>query len=250
MLEDQASQANGSHTGTPFADARSKVNPRVSLVQQFPLFSEISLVDCTTIVSLGFEKQFARRQMIFLEGDPCAQVWLLMSGYAKVTQFGQNGTEVILRVAGPGDVVGALGAASRRQSSTAQALEPCRMLFWDATLFESLSARVPMLRRNVTRILQDRLRDIEERFREASTEKVASRLSSQLVRLAAQIGRRQTEAIAIGLSQQELAQLTGTTLFTVSRLLAEWERRGTVKTGREMVSICDLGGLTTIAEAE
>jgi CRP-like cAMP-binding protein len=232
-------------------DGRALLSQKVAQVQQSALFSDIPFIDCANIISSGHEKQFSRRQTIFFEGDPNGQVWLLVSGCVKVTQFGQNGTEVILRVSGAGEVLGTLGSSQRgRQCATAQALKPSRVLLWDASVFESVSDRFPVLRRNIARILEERLRDMEERFREISTEKVASRLSSQLVRLAGQIGRREMEGIEVSLSQLELAQLTGTTLFTVSRLLSQWEQRGAVKTRREAVSICNLQALSSIAEAE
>src|ERR1700758_5485806 len=91
---------------------------------------------------------------------------------------------------------------------------------------------------------------MEERFREVSTENVASRLSSQLVRLATQIGKHEAEGIQLNLSQQELARLTGTTLFTVSRLLSQWEKEGTLTTHREVVSIPSIPALAAISLRE
>jgi len=102
----------------------------------------------------------------------------------------------------------------------------------------------------VSRILEERLRDMEERFREVSTENVASRVSSQLVRLANQIGKQEAEDVKVNVSQQELAQLTGTTLFTVSRLLSQWKKEGTVTTRREVVSIRSIQALAAISMKE
>jgi len=89
---------------------------------------------------------------------------------------------------------------------------------------------------------------MDERFREISTEKVAPRLSSQLGRLLLQMGNRVEGGIEISLSREELAQLTGTTLFTVSRMLSRWEQDGIVKARREAVLICDSQALVELAE--
>ena len=70
------------------------------------------------------------------------------------------------------------------------------------------------------------------------------------MRLAQHIGQRKIEGIEISISQQELAQLTGTTLFTVSRLLCQWGQLGVVKTRREAVSICNLQELASISVTE
>ena len=232
-------------------ESRSTVSQRVAAVQQFALFSGVSLADCTNIVSSAHERDFARRQTIFFEGDPVQQILLLTSGCVKVTQFGQNGSEVILRLNGPGEVLGSLGHCTRaNHCSTAQALQASRALIWDAAVFESISERFPVLRRNTARILGERLHELEERFREMSTEKVAPRLSSQLVRLLNQVGRRVNGHVEISLSREELPQLTGTTLFTVSRLLSQWEQRGIISARREAVSVRDLPALVELSQGD
>ena len=134
--------------------------------------------------------------------------------------------------------------------STAQALQSSKALVWDAAVFESASERLPVLRRNMVRILGERLQEMDERFREVSTEKVAPRLGSQLVRLSTQVGRNVNGGVEVSLSREELAQLTGTTLFTVSRLFSQWELRGIVKARREAVLICNNQALVDLSEGK
>jgi len=227
-----------------------EANHKEVLVRHAPLFSDISTLECREIVSAAHEKLFARRQPIFLEGDPVRQVTLLTSGSAKIVQFGQNGTEVILSVRGPGEVV-ALGLRPQdHHCSTAQAFAASHALVWDAAAFETFSQRFPQLRRNITHILCRQLRELEERYREISTEKVSVRLSHQLTRLLNQLGRRVNGGLEVRLSREELAQLTGTTLFTVSRLLSNWNQRGIVSARREAVSVHNFQALAELAEAE
>jgi CRP-like cAMP-binding protein len=223
---------------------------KVALVQQSALFANIAPFDCAQIVAAAQERNLSRRQTIFFVGDPIRQLWLLTSGCVKVTQVGPNGSEVILRINGPGEVIGAFGLSSRdSHCSTAQAIHPSKVLVWDVAVFESVSERFPILRRNMLRVLGERLQEMDERFREISTEKVAPRLSSQLGRLLLQVGRPVDGGIEISLSREELAQLTGTTLFTVSRTLSRWEQQGIVKARREAVLICDSQALVEMSEA-
>jgi CRP-like cAMP-binding protein len=132
----------------------------------------------------------------------------------------------------------------------AQALSASKALVWDAVVFESIAQRIPVLRHNTTDILLRRLEDLEERFREVSTEKVSARLSHEIVRLLNQVGRRVNGVVEIRLSREELAQLVGTTLFTVSRLLSEWDQQGIVSARREAVSVCNLHALVELSEIE
>ena len=232
-------------------DAGNVVRRRAASVQTFAAFADIPLADCIAIVSGAQERQFSRRQTIFFEGDPVRHVVLLVSGCVKITQLGANGNEVILRLNGPGDVLGGVGrCAGCEHCSTARTVQPSSALVWETAQFEALSERYPMLRRNIAHVLERRLNELEVRFREISTEKVAPRLSSQLVRLMEQVGKRTDGHVEIALSRRELAQLTGTTLFTVSRLLCHWETRGIVSARRETVLVHNAPALLELSRDE
>lgn len=235
----------------PSCISEGEARRREALVRQSPLFVDVPAAECREIASAAHEKHFARRQTIFLEGDAVRRVVLLTSGSAKIVQLGQSGAEVILGVRGPGEVVGTAGLRPQdRYSSTALALAPSTALVWDAAAFENFSQRSMHLRRNITQILCQQLHELEQRYREISTERVSVRLSHQLVRLLNQLGRRVNGRVEIRLSREELAQLTGTTLFTVSRLLSDWNQRGIVSTRREAVSVHDFQALAQLGENE
>src|SRR3989440_11868558 len=134
------------------------------------LFEGIPRADSAIIVSAAHPTKFARRQTIFFAGDAIKDIVLLSEGSVKITQLGENGSAVILRLEGPGEIVGSLGSAQRgRHCSTAEALLPCRALGWNAPTFEALSQRFPFLQRNTMRIMAKRLHVLAGRFRERST---------------------------------------------------------------------------------
>lgn len=221
---------------------------RAASVQQFPLFANISRADCGEIVSRARERQFSRHQTIFLEGDPMQDIILLISGSAKITQLGQNASTVILRIVGSGEIVNVIGLSEH--CSTAHALSDSTALVWDTNAFEGLAARYPVLSWNIVNMLSRHLIELEERYREISTQKVAARLSHQLTRLLQQVGPQPDGTLEIDLSREELAQLTGTTSFAVGRVLSEWEQRGVVNTRRGTVSVQDVEALREVRESE
>jgi CRP-like cAMP-binding protein len=244
-------QAPVMRTRAPSNGNGTAISQRAAQVQQFPLFLNISPADCREIVSTAHEKVFSRRQTIFFQGDPARQILLLTSGCVKITQLGQNGTEVILRLIGPGELVRTAGLFLRcNHGSTARALRPSTALVWEAAVFEAFAERFPILRHNAARILGQHFRELEERFREISTERVARRLGREIARLLNQVGQRVNGAVRISLSREELAQLTGTTLFTVCRLLSQWEQQGIVTTGRETVMVRNLQALEALSEGD
>lgn len=232
------------------ADRDGAVQRRAEYIQRLSIFANLSLADCRTIVSAAHEREYLRRQTIFVEGAPCRQVLLLISGCVKTTQLGPTGCEVILRLNGPGELIGAVETyLGNNNLVTARVTQATTALVWEGAAFEAVSDRFPILRRNTARLLGFRLQELEERFREISTQKVAPRLSQQLIRLSNQLRPHTQGVLEIGLSREELAQLTGTTLFTVSRLLCQWERQGIVSTRREAVVVRDIQALMEMSEA-
>jgi CRP-like cAMP-binding protein len=121
-------------------------------------------------------------------------------------------------------------------------------LVWDAPTFKTLVTRYPVLHQNMVRILSEDLLELQERFREVATERVAPRVARQLVRLLKRIGRSVNGAVEVSLTREELAQMTGTTLFTVSRLLSAWEALGLVLPRREGLTVCNVQALRAMAE--
>jgi CRP/FNR family transcriptional regulator, nitrogen oxide reductase regulator len=220
---------------------------KIAFVQRLTLFSDVSPANCATIISGAYEKRLWRRQTIFSEGDPVQQVMMLLSGCVKITLLSQRGNEVILRLSGIGEMVGDFQpSANCKHFSTAQTVQSSVALVWQVASFEKLLDRFPTFRRNMVRALDERLRETEQRFRDVSTENVGPRVSSELIRLSNRFGCGVNGHKEIHLSRGELAQLTGTTLSTVSRLLCRWQRLGIVSMRREVVQVCDFAALAQL----
>jgi CRP/FNR family transcriptional regulator, nitrogen oxide reductase regulator len=212
---------------------------RVAPLQDLTLFADLSSADSATVYSAANAKRFWRRQMLYCEGDAIKHVMLLLSGCVKVTQLSWKGDEVILRLNAKGDLLSETHqSAGYRHCSGAQAIQPGVALVWQLGVFERLFDSLPAFRRNVVGALEERLREMEQRFREVSSEDVASRLCSELIRLTTRLADSNPEK-EILISRKELAQLTGTSLFTVSRLLSRWQEMGIVRIRREAVQVCD-----------
>jgi CRP-like cAMP-binding protein len=192
---------------------------------------------------------FSRHEAIFVEGQPTRHVLLIRSGSVKLTQLSQDGSEVILRMSGVGDIVGVLAlSANSMHTCSAHVVERCTGFVWDAMKFEHILENNSIMRKNVTRILSDRLNELEERFREIATERVGTRVAHELMRLLKQVGKPLNGGIEVSLSREELAQMTGTTLFTISRLMSEWETLGFLSPRREAVVVHDPQRLSEVGE--
>jgi CRP-like cAMP-binding protein len=216
--------------------------------QSSAIFKDLSNAECQEIVSNATERQYASRQLIVHEGDEGRAVLMVVWGRVKVSQVNHTGDEVILRVQGSGEVIGGLGMLpGESHSSTIRALEACRVMSWKVEDFHWLCARYPALQRNALQIMSDKLHILQECFCEMATLRVPSRLARTLVRLAEQQGCEGQNA-TITFTCEELGQMTGTTLFTVSRLLCKWTEMGLIYPENRGVVIKDVGGLLAIAD--
>jgi CRP-like cAMP-binding protein len=219
-------------------------------MQRITLFEGLSTAACTEIALFAHARNFSARQRIFQAGDPIGSVGILISGRVKMSQLSRSGTEVIVKVQTSGDVLSMPLAPGSKHFLTAQALDPCHLLTWDARDFAALSQQFPALQRNAISILAGHLRMLEQRFLELATEHAGIRLARTLVRLleeARSDGPRDTPS-SIDLSPDELARMIGTTVFTVTRLLCDWQSRGIIQNQHENVTINDHSGLVKLAE--
>lgn len=220
--------------------------------QSSALFTDISRTDVARILSAAQQVIIGRQETIFHSGEDFQQVMLLTEGSVKISQIDENGCAVILRLVGPGEVLGTIGGTRWGSGlSIAEARETCRAYTWSTFTFEALSEQYPVFRRNSIQILAKCLNDLETRFREISTEPVARRLAREVSRLLPRVGRKISEdEIEINLSREELAQMTGTTLFTVSRVLSRWEHQGILSLGRLAVVVRDPIALISMANSK
>jgi CRP-like cAMP-binding protein len=217
---------------------------RLRTLSSWVLFSGMSDHDCAHIVSAAVRRTFARRQTLFTQGQEVRNVILLLSGNVKHTQASPDGDESVLRISSAGDIVCVLGLSTIRcHTCSGRATEECHALVWERDQMQTYLALYPRLGVNMTRILAAQLNELEERFREVATERLTRRLVLLLLRLSKQIGKQSSNGTRILLSRQEIAQMAGATIFSVSRVLSRWSEQGLILTAREAVIVCDPGRL-------
>ncbi|MGA9531647.1 MAG: Crp/Fnr family transcriptional regulator [Anaerolineales bacterium] len=197
------------------------------------------------------QAQYESGQTILLEGEAARAFHLVSNGKVKVFQTSADGDEVILHIFEPGGVIGALPVAGEESyPASAAALEPVETYFITAGAFEALMLQYPTMTRNLLRFATRMLQSAHRRLREMATERVERRIARTLARLVAQLGEQRTGEIAIDapLSRQDLAEMSGTTLYTVSRTLKQWQRQGIVRAGRKRITVTEPHRLIEIAE--
>lgn len=110
--------------------------------------------------------------------------------------------------------------------------------------------RHPQVALNALRIMGRRLAELQNRLREVSTQSVERRVAHTILRLVRQFGREESFGTTIGLSlrRKDIADIAGTTLYSVSRALTNWEKRGLLFTRDQSLTVTKLKDLRAIAE--
>ena len=230
--------------GEPAPANATVLDQRVTLLRTSSLCAGLSHDEVLKLASCARPKSFARDESLFIQGQPARCLVLIRTGAVKITQIGSSGTEVILWMYGKGNVLGVLSdPSSNYHPSTARAMGPTTTLVWDCPTLHNLIEVCPRIRQNLSQVLIDRLRELEERFREVATEKVPRRLALALLRLSKHVGKEVRDGVEVSMSREELAQMTGTTLFTISRILSQWSRENFISSRRETVVLRDPGRL-------
>jgi CRP-like cAMP-binding protein len=218
-------------------------------VRSSELFVGIPSGEIEEMVSRARTLEFASGYVIHSADDPITQVLLLMDGRIKRSQFSESGQEVVLRLGVPGETITVPSFLPwSKHSSTVVALQHCKVLAWESASFNAMVERFPGLQKNLELILNSRLADIAQRFREASTKATSPRLASSLVHLVDRIGERVNDHIELRVSQETLGQLTGMAFNSVSRLFSIWKGQGIVKLRRGIVEIHSLPHLLNCAQ--
>ena len=183
---------------------------------------------------------YQRGQSLARQGDPARHFFVVESGLVKILQLTAEGTELIVRFVAAGEPFGgvvALGDAPYPVSAVV--VQPALIRQWTRQAVTDLLGRMPQVRVNIMREMTSHMTEALTRVRELTTERVGQRLAHTLLRLAKQCGERQPDGVLITqpLTRQELADLTGTTLYTVSRTLSEWETQGLMESRKRLLFI-------------
>lgn len=172
-------------------------------------------------------------QVLFRQGEPASRLHLVLSGMVKVWKVTPSGAPVTIHQMAPGQVIGCVAVfCGMPLPATATARDPVRTLAWPAGSVSALLAKHPDLKSNALAIVGSRTVDMLQRVEELATEPADVRIARALLRTAAG-----AEGGIARLSRQDLADMTATTLHTVSRAISRWERSGWVVGGRRRITV-------------
>jgi CRP-like cAMP-binding protein len=206
----------------------------------FDILRSLSEDDRRAVLASTRRRRFARREIVFHEGDPGDTLHLIDKGRVAVRITTPAGDAATVRVLGRGDVVGILAVLDEggRRAATVMALEPTETLSLDRAQFLTLRRTHPAIGQFVIDVLAGDLRRVNVLLMEALYAPVDRRLMRRLLGLAEMYGDHGGGA-EIQLTQEDLASMAGTARATANRVLRELEEEGVIALSRNRIRVID-----------
>lgn len=194
--------------------------------------------DVRRLLSIARRRRFRRHEVVFHRDDPGDSLHLVNKGRFAIRIMTPLGDTVTIGVRGPGDSFGemALVTEGMRRSATVEALEDAETFAVYIAEFEQLRNEHPSVNQVLIAFLAEEVRRQNELVLEALYIPVERRILRRLAELAGLYGGEQS---VIPLTQEELAEMAGTTRSTVNRVLQEEQQRGTLELKRGKTIVLD-----------
>jgi CRP/FNR family transcriptional regulator, nitrogen oxide reductase regulator len=215
----------------------------VALVSQLEarskLLEGLSPAHRAEALAAGKTLRFFARQVLQHAGEPASRLCLLRSGRAQYFTISEEGEKTILHWIAPGDCFGlaVFVPGDRTFLLGVEMVESGSAIVWDRDRLRSLASRFPKLTENALDIVYDGFVRLLCIHMSLSSRGAAHRLRQAVVDLSYGIGRPVPHGVEIEITNEELAGMAHVTLFTASRYLSDWQRRGVIEKKRGSIVV-------------
>ena len=227
----------------------------IPLVRQRVSFAMLDALDDEErrlVLAEARRRRFARNEVILHARDPADTLHLISEGRVVVRRSNPFGGTTTFAFLGPGEFFGELALVTREpllgRTATVQAVEPTETLSIRADRFEDLRRRYPGVDRFLVELLAARVAVLDDLLVEALQTPAEMRVLRRLTAAAEQFGRRDPSgAVAVPLTQGDLAAIAGTSRATTNRALRTAADAGALRQGRSRIEILDPEALARLA---
>lgn len=222
-----------------------------SILEGADMFDGLNADGRRTVLNAGTLRRLPAGRVIFSQGDPGVTCHTLLEGRVKIVQSRPDGGQSVIRFIGPGEMYGTVAALMDRPfPADAVAVVDSVEVYWTVAAMRQLMSQLPDIAVRSTASAGTRLFELQSRVGEMAGERVEQRIARALVRLVQQAGKRTSTGIEIDfpISRQELAEIAGSTLHTVSRTLSAWDDAEITASSRRHIVVMKPQALLALAE--
>lgn len=228
-----------------------RLKPDRSVLAAVPLFVELDATAQDEVLAGAQVKRVPRGRTVFDQGGAANAFYVLLQGHVKSVQTTSAGQQVVVQFVNPREFFGCAAVmGAMHYPATALAIKDSIVLSWGATDMIHLMKCHPGIAINALAGIGSRMMEMRSRLGGFHTERVSRRIAHALLHLIRHSGRQLDTGIKIDfpISRQDLAEIAGTTLHTVSRTLSKWQKLGILKSGRQSIVVVNPHRLVTLAQ--
>lgn len=212
----------------------------LDFLRNVSLFESLNQQELEALSDVTFTRTFSKDNVIILAEEEGDTLFILKKGQVKVSIVSEEGREVILSLLGSGSVFGELSLLDGKpRSANVVATEETDLLMLRRADFLQLIYKTPQIASALLAELATRLRKTDRQIEGLALLDVTSRISDTLLQLATEQGAEASDGVTIESrpTHQELANMSGTTRETVSRVLKRLEGQGYINRNGRKITI-------------
>lgn len=211
-----------------------------SLLAKIPSFRKLQRSQIREILDLAVPKLYAAGTPVFEENMQAERFFLLLDGHIRVLKTTPDGEQVIVLHIASGQLFGiAVSLGHERYPACAMTADECLVLSWPNRVWQDFIVKYDGFATETYKTIGTRMEEVNSRVIEMATQQVEQRVACAILRLINQTGKKVANGIEIDfpITRQDISEMTGTTLHTVSRLLSAWEKKGIIASARRKITV-------------
>jgi len=215
-------------------------------------FCQFSVAALQAFNGSKFTSTYPAQAVLFMEGQIPRGVYLLCKGRVKLTMNSADGRTLIVRICGPGELLGLHGALSGEPyESTAEALQPCQVNFVRRDDFLKLLREHGDASAAAMQQMSNGYREVCQEVRYLGLSRSASEKVAQFLLESSANAQETTQGkrFSLGLTHEEISQVVGISRETVTRTMTEFRSKMLIATKGSVVVIRNESGLRAQAAA-
>jgi CRP-like cAMP-binding protein len=225
---------------------KDKVPENLDILKAVSYFSNLNEMALILVARSAIRRVYAAEQVVLIEGEPCAGLYIVENGWLKAVKIGMDGREQVLKTLKSGDVFNGISVFTDvPNQATITALETSVVWIVQRDILLSMMDEHPALARHVVKDLAGRVMHLIRMVEDLSLRSVEARLARLLL--------EQSDGEAVQrrkwATQAEMASHLGTVPDVLNRALRKLVEDGTLHVERHKIQILDNEKLKTIAQS-
>lgn len=217
------------------------------------IFCDLEKIALSEVSDSKVMNSYKKGQTVFFQGNPSFGLYCVNKGKIKVSKIGPDGRESIVRIAGPGDVIGHRSLFSNENyTATATVIEDASICFMDKKYIHQALQKEPTVALNIIEKLSKEMGQAEARSAALSQKNVRERLAELFLILMKSYGIKETNRtrLDIKLTREEIASMIGTANETVIRFISEFKDEGMIEQEGKTIYVTDEDKLVEFANLD